>query len=106
MYLLSNGNRSTGYEPTNTKWGGISTLSGILPGGGLRYFRPNQTMARGFIPGGGLGDDSTDGLTVDPTLLAWGIGALAVGAFLFGRKKPKSTRSGRVRRAVRELRTA
>jgi hypothetical protein len=102
MYLLPSGKKSTGYEPTNTKWGGISTLSGLLPGGGLRYFRPNQAMARGFITGGGLGDDST--VSIDPATLGMGLGALVLASFLFGRKHPKSARGGRVRRAVRELR--
>jgi hypothetical protein len=86
MYVLGSGKTSTGYEPISTKWGGISTMSGLLPGGGLRggmsFFRPNQAMARGFYPGGGLGQ-----LAVDPTLLGLGIAALAAGMFLFGIKK-------------------
>lgn len=101
MYITDSG-CPTGYFPINTKWGGTSSLSGILPGGGLRgmgYFRPNFAMARGNYPGGGLGQ-----LEVDPSLLGIGIGALALGMFLFGRKHPKrARRRGRLRRALREL---
>jgi|HubBroStandDraft_6_1064221.scaffolds.fasta_scaffold17089_6 hypothetical protein len=93
-YVLKSG-CATGYTPINTKWGGTSTLSGLLPGGGLRYFRPNQAMARGMYPGRGLGQ-----LEVDPTTLGLGIGALALGMFLFGRKHPKKRRrKGLLRRA-------
>jgi hypothetical protein len=92
MYLTSQCTNSRGYFPTNTKWGATSTLSG--------FFRPNQAMARGFIPGGGLG-----ALEVDPTTLGLGIGALALAAFLFGRKHPRNKRGGRIRRALRELRS-
>jgi hypothetical protein len=103
MYVTDSG-CPTGYFPINTKWGGESTLSGILPGGGLRgmnYFRPNFAMARGLYPGGGLGQ-----LAVDPTMLGWGIGLLAAGMFLFGRKHPKrARRRGRLRRALSELRS-
>jgi hypothetical protein len=111
MYITAKG-CPTGYFPINTKWGGESTLSGILPGGGLRglnYFRPNFAMARGNYPGGGhswnsmgrMGDD----VSADPTMLGLGIGALALGMFLFGRKHPKKARRpGRLRRALRELR--
>ncbi len=101
MYLTSQCTDSNGYFPINTKWGSTSTLSGLLPGGGLRFFRPNQAMARGFIPGGGLGAD----LTLDPTTLGLGIGALVLASFLFGRKHPRNKRGGRVRRALRELRS-
>jgi hypothetical protein len=100
-----------GYFPINTKWGGESTLSGLLPGGGLRglrYFRPNFAMARGMYPGRGLGrmGDDTTAVAVDPTMLGIGIGALALGMFLFGRKHPKrGRRRGRLRRALSELRS-
>jgi hypothetical protein len=106
MYVTDSG-CPTGYFPINTKWGGESTLNGILPGGGLRglrgmnYFRPNFAMARGMYPGGGLGQ-----LTVDPTTLGLGIGALALAMFLFGRKHPKKARRrGRLRRALAGLRS-
>jgi hypothetical protein len=93
-YVLQNGCCSTGYTPINTKWGGTSTLSGLLPGGGLRYFRPNFAMNRGWYPGGQMGQ-----LEVDPTTLGLGIGALALGMFLFGRKHPKRRRrKSRLRR--------
>src|SRR6266446_8852345 len=36
MYLLPNCTDARGYFSLNTKWGGTSTLSGLLPGGGLR----------------------------------------------------------------------
>ncbi len=102
MYLLPNRTQAdgTGYFPINTKWGGTSTLTGLLPGGGLRYFRPNYAMARGNYPGGGLGQ-----ISVDPGTLATGIGALALGMFLFGRRHPKKARKGggKLRRAAREL---
>jgi hypothetical protein len=110
MYVTNSG-CPTGYFPINTKWGGESTLSGILPGGGLRgpsigrmsYFRPNFAMARGLYPGGGLG--RMGDVAIDPTMLGLGIGALALGMFLFGRKHPKrARRRGRVRRALSELR--
>jgi hypothetical protein len=102
MSYVTAGGCPTGYFPINTKWGGTSTLSGLLPGGGLRYFRPNFAMARGMYPGGGLGQ-----LEVDPTTLGLGIGALALAMFLFGRKHPKrrGRRRGRVRRALSELRS-
>jgi|SRR5579872_633838 len=110
MSYITAGGCPTGYFPINTKWGGESTLSGILPGGGLRggrmgYFRPNFAMARGMYPGRGLGrlGDDTTGIAVDPTTLGLGIGALALGMFLFGRKHPK--RRGRLRRALSELRS-
>lgn len=106
MYLTSQCGDSRGYFPINTKWGGTSTLTGLLPGGGLRgYFRPNFAMARGNYPGGGHAFNSGLGdLTVDPSLLGIGIGALALGMFLFGRKHPKRARKrGRLRRALREL---
>jgi len=102
MYLLTK--NASGYFPLNTKWGGTSTLGGLLPGGGLRgmgYFRPNQAMQRGFIPGGGMGDFS-----VDPTTLGIGIGALALGMFLFGSKTGPALRrrkAARLRRKLREL---
>src|SRR5271168_5079548 len=109
-YITPNG-CSKGFFAINPKWGGESTLSGILPGGGLRglrYFRPNFAMARGLYPGGGLGrmgDDSS--VEVDPSLLLYGIGALALGMFLFGRKHPRKRaarrRRGRIRRAASEL---
>jgi len=102
MYLTSQCTNANGYFPINTKWGSTSTLSGLLPGGGLRYFRPNQAMARGFIPGGGLGADP---VALDPTTLGLGIGALALAAFLFGRKHPRNKRGGRIGRALRELRS-
>lgn len=103
-YVLKSG-CATGFTPINTKWGGTSTLSGLLPGGGLRYFRPNFAMARGLYPGRRLGDDS--GVSVDPASLGLGIAALALGMFLFGRKHPKKPRRpGRVRRALQELRKA
>jgi hypothetical protein len=121
MYLLPNCTDSRGYFPLNTKWGGTSTLSGILPGGGLRglqertwarlmygsqahnpggglhyferpaplsYFRPNFAMARGNYPGQqSVGAPNLGQLAVDPSLLAGGVGALALGMFLLGRKK-------------------
>lgn len=90
-----------GYFPINTKWGGTSSLSGILPGGGLRYFRPNFAMARGMYPGGGLGQ-----LEVDPTALMLGIGALAVGMFLLGGKhgpKLRRRKAARLRRRLQSL---
>lgn len=97
MYVTPNGCRN-GYFPINTKWGSESTLGGILPGGGLRglgYFRPNFAMARGLYPGGGLGQ-----LEVDPTTLGFGIGALALGMFLFGRKHSKRRRRGHLSRLL------
>lgn len=107
MYVTDSG-CPTGYFPINTKWGGESTLSGILPGGGLRgmnYFRPNFAMARGLYPGGGHSWNSMGALEVDPTMLGLGIGALALGMFLFGRKHPKrARRRGRIRRALSALR--
>lgn len=107
MYVTDSG-CPTGYFPINTKWGGTSTLSGILPGGGLRalgYFRPNFAMARGMYPGGGHSWNSMGQLEVDPTMLGLGIGALALGVFLLGRKHPKRSRRrgrGRLRRALAE----
>jgi len=113
MYLLPNCTDARGYFPINTKWGGTSTLSGLLPGGGLRYFRPNFAMARGNYPGGGDSSGRQLGqmtkpesvaaekwylgrmsgrmgqLAVDPSLLAAGVGTLALGMFLLGRKHPK-----------------
>jgi hypothetical protein len=94
----------TGYFPINTKWGGTSTLKGILPGGGLRgmgYFRPNYAMARGLYPGGGLG-----ALEVDPLLLFLGIDALLFAMFLSKKKSSRrGRRRGRVRRALARLRS-
>jgi hypothetical protein len=84
---------SPGFFPTNPKWGGTATLSGILPGGGLRYFRPNYAMARGMY---GLGQ-----LEVDPTILLVGVGALALGMFLFGTKhgpKLRARKAARLRK--------
>lgn len=98
MYLLSECSDSRGYFPINTKWGATSTLSGLLPGGGLRYFRPNQAMARNFIPGGGLGQ-----LEVDPGTLAIGIGALALGMFLLGGKHGPRLRKRKAARLRRRL---
>ncbi len=120
MYLLPNCTDARGYFPLNTKWGGTSTLSGLLPGGGLRgfrrpaplgYFRPNFAMSRGNYPGNqyvgapSLGQQTKGastmaekwylgrmGLAVDPSLLAAGVGTLAVGMFLMGRKHPKRRR--------------
>lgn len=91
MYITQSG-CPTGYFPINTKWGGESTLSGILPGGGLRglgYFRPNFAMNRGLYPG------RMGALEVDPTLLGLGVGVLALGMFLRGRKSGRSRRRRR-----------
>jgi hypothetical protein len=101
MYLTEQCGDSRGYFPINTKWGGTSTLSGLLPGGGLRYFRPNFAMARGNYPGGGLGQ-----LAVDPGTLAIGIGALALGMFLLGGKhgpRLRKRKAARLRRRLAEL---
>jgi hypothetical protein len=157
MYLLPNCTDARGYFPINTKWGGTSTLSGLLPGGGLRglpertwarvqygsqshspggglhyferpaplaYFRPNFAMSRGNYPGnqyvgapslGWLGQQTKDvsvmadkwflsgmgrrmgQLAVDPSLLAAGVGTLAVGMFLLGRKHPRRRKRRRAR---------
>jgi hypothetical protein len=50
----------------------------------LGFYRPNQAISRGVYGRrlSGLGQ-----IEVDPTLLALGIGALALGMFLFGKKK-------------------
>lgn len=104
MYFTSNCGESTGYFPENTKWGGTSTLSGLMPGGGLRgiglgAYRPNQAMERGFYPGlQGMGD-----LAVDPTMLIVGIGALALGVFLFGAKHGPRLRKRKAARLRRKL---
>jgi hypothetical protein len=145
MYLLPNCTDARGDFLINTKWGGTSTLSGLLPGGGLRglpertwarmqygsqahspggglhyfqrpaplsYFRPNFAMSRGNYPGNQyvgapslgqvtkaesvaaekwyLGRMGRMGqLAVDPSLMAAGVGTLALGMFLLGRKHPK-----------------
>lgn len=108
-YILQSG-CETGFTPINTKWGGTSSLSGLLPSGGLRggrlsYFRPNFAMARGNYPGGGH-SPAMGQLQVDPTMLGLGIGALALGMFLFGRKHQKrARRRGRIRRALAEFRS-
>lgn len=108
MYITGSG-CPTGYFPINTKWGGESTLSGILPGGGLRgmnYFRPNFAMARGNYPGGGHSWNSMGALEVDPTTLMIGIGALALGMFLLGGKhgpKLRRRKAARLRRRLAEL---
>jgi hypothetical protein len=51
------------------------------------YFRPNQARDRGVYGSrttlAGLGAAP---IAVDPTLLLWGVGALALGFFLFGTK--------------------
>jgi hypothetical protein len=98
MSYVTKSGCATGCVPINTKWGGTSSLSGILPGGGLRYFRPNFAMARGMYPGRGLGDDT--GVAVDPSALGLGIAALALGMFLFGRKHPKRRRRAGLLRRV------
>lgn len=104
MYLTESCGNSDGFFPINTKWGSSSTLSGIMPGGGLRFFRPNQAMARGFIPAAGM-SGLGDAFTADPTTLALGAGALVLAAFLFGRKHPRNPRGSRLSRAYRELRS-
>lgn len=84
MYLLPQCGDSRGYFPINTKWGGESSLQGLLPGGGLRglgYFRPNFAMNRGNYPGSSLsGMDAID--LMDPTTLAVGAGAVLLGWML------------------------
>lgn len=105
MYVTTTG-CPNGFFPINTKWGGTSSLSGILPGGGLRYFRPNFAMARGMYPGGGHSWNSMGQLEVDPTMLGLGIGALALGMFLFGSKHGPNLRkrkAARLRKKLREL---
>jgi hypothetical protein len=98
MYLLPHQKKSDGYFPQNTKWGGTSALSGLLPGGGLRGYRPNQAMDRGFIPG-----LSGDPVSVDPAPLVVGIGLLAVGMFLFGSKHGPKIRKRKAARLRRQL---
>ena len=93
-------NPRTGFTMVNPKWGGITTLSGILPGGGLRgdygayrastlqFYRPNQAMNRGMIPlrttPGMSGLGQTLSLT-DPTTLAM-LAVGGIGLFLLLRK--------------------
>jgi hypothetical protein len=101
MYLTQRGGSAPGYFPTNTKWGSTSTLTGLLPGGDLRYFRPNFAMARGLYPG--AQSSNLGQLAVDPTTLAIGVGALALGMFLLGSKKGPGIRKRRAARLRRRL---
>jgi hypothetical protein len=115
MYLLSDCTDARGYFPINTKWGGTSTLSGLLPGGGLRgmaslaamsYFRPNFAMARGNYPGAPGPGGTLGELEVDPGILAVGIGALALGMFLLGGKhgpRLRKRKAARLRRRLAQL---
>jgi hypothetical protein len=103
MYLTPQA--SSGFFPLNTKWAGTSTLSGILPGGGLRYFRPNFAMARGNYPGA-QSEGTLGQLSVAPGTLALGIGALALGMFLLGGKhgpKLRKRKAARLRRRLAAL---
>jgi hypothetical protein len=76
---------------------------------GLGAMRFNRSVARGMYtlpfyeqaPAGTLGD-----LTVDPSMLLWGIGALALGMFLLGgRHVPRAKKrvAARLRRISRRL---
>ncbi len=103
MYLLSECTDSRGFFPINTKWGGTSTLSGLLPGGGLRYFRPNFAMARGNYPGASGPGGTLGQLPVDPGILAVGVGALALGMFLLGGKHGPRLRKRKAARLRRRL---
>lgn len=56
---------------------------------GLSFYRPNMAIDRGTYARrlSGLGQ-----IEVDPTLLTIGVGALATGMFLLGRKKKRRRR--------------
>lgn len=103
MYLTSTCGNSDGFFPINTKWGSSSSLNGLLPGGGLRggtrlgYFRPNFAMNRGNYPG------SMGAIETDPSLLLVGVGALALGMFLFGAKHGPRLRKRKAARLRRRL---
>jgi hypothetical protein len=106
MYLAPTHTNAQGFIPVKRP----GTFAGLLPGGGLRYFerpatlsyfRPNFAMARGNYPGNQtVGLPNLGQLSVDPTTLALGIGALALGMFLFGGKigpKLRKRKAGKLR---------
>jgi hypothetical protein len=82
-------------SPANLGWYAQSTRSPALLGRHLGWYaQTTQSPALlGRIPGGlgRFGQNGTQilGLTVDPTLLALGLGALLVGVYLFGGGRPK-----------------
>ena len=77
-------------QGTNGPWSAFPGSPSLAhPPFGLSFYRPNQAISRGVYGRrlSGLGQ-----IEVDPTLLATGVGALALGMFLFGRKKKRRRR--------------
>lgn len=70
---------------------------------GLNFYRPNQAISRGTYARrlNGLGQ-----IEVDPTMLALGIGALALAMFLFGgtaTPKLRARKAAKLRKRARAL---